>query len=263
MFLLSKIFWAMAAPGNLLVLLAVAGVLWLVWSERRRGLVLVAISLAGLVVIAALPVGQLLLIPLEERFPAPVGMPDHIDGIVVLGGGFDERIASVRGTETANLVMGRLNAAAVLSRRYPGVRVVVSGGSGQLSPSSSTEAAAMAKFLVEAGVPEGQITREARSRNTYENAVFSYEEAKPKPSETWVLVTSAWHMPRAVGCFRRAGWRVIPFPVDFRTPGYPIFSSEPSLSDGLVPITLALKEWVGLVAYRAAGRTDALFPSAH
>ena len=120
----------------------------------------------------------------------------------------------------------------------------------------------MAEFLVETGIPQGRITLEGRSRNTYENAVFSYEEARPKPEETWILVTTAWHMPRAVGCFRRAGWHITPFPVDFRTAGYPIFSSEISLAEGLLLTTVALKEWVGLVAYRAIGRTGALLPAA-
>src|SRR5215470_12900554 len=122
MFLLGKIFSAIVAPGNLLVLLAAAGVLWLVWSGRRRGLGLVAVSLAALAAIAALPVGQLLLIPLEDRFPTPVTMPDRVEGIVVLGGGFDERIVAVHGTAAADLVMGRLNAVALLSRRYPSAR---------------------------------------------------------------------------------------------------------------------------------------------
>jgi uncharacterized SAM-binding protein YcdF (DUF218 family) len=90
--------------------------------------------------------------------------------------------------------------------------------------------------------------------------VFAFEAVKPQPGETWILVTSAWHMPRAIGCFRRAGWSATPYPVDFKTSGRPLERTEVALGPQLFLATLAMKEWVGLVAYRILGYTDALFP---
>jgi uncharacterized SAM-binding protein YcdF (DUF218 family) len=102
---------------------------------------------------------------------------------------------------------------------------------------------------------------ESRSRTTRENALFSRRLVEPHEGERWLLVTSAWHMPRSVGCFRQAGFPVVPYPVDYRTRGpqdrWRTFSS---LSEGLRRLDLATKEWIGLLGYRLAGYTDALFP---
>jgi uncharacterized SAM-binding protein YcdF (DUF218 family) len=118
----------------------------------------------------------------------------------------------------------------------------------------------MRTYFVEEGVDAGRITIETRSRTTYENVRFAQELALPKPGETWLLVTSAAHMPRAVGTFRRLGWTVLPYPVNYRTTGEFGIVSELSLTRELVLATTALHEWAGLVLYRLAGRTDALLP---
>jgi uncharacterized SAM-binding protein YcdF (DUF218 family) len=99
------------------------------------------------------------------------------------------------------------------------------------------------------------------ARNTYENAVFSKKLAAPKPGERWLLVTSAFHMPRAIGLFRKVGFTVEPYPVDWRV-GRPadVFAFTQFATDGLLRTDVGVREWLGLVAYRLAGRTDALFP---
>ncbi len=152
--------------------------------------------------------------------------------------------------------------------------MVISGGDPSIVPASPpgvfpgavpeamSEAAATRDLLVELGVLPEQIELEGRSRNTEENAVFSLAAAKPKPGEMWLLVTSAMHMPRAVGCFRRAGWAdIIPYPVDYRTSTKKIgIGLGLLLADDLMLVNFAFKEWLGLVAYYWLGRTDALFP---
>lgn len=110
-------------------------------------------------------------------------------------------------------------------------------------------------------MPRDRLILEERSRNTRENARFSAELANPKPGERWLLVTSAWHMPRAVGCFRRAGFPVTAYPVDYRTAGpRDATRFNTFASDGLLEFDLAVKEWIGLVAYKLAGYTDAWMP---
>ena len=110
-------------------------------------------------------------------------------------------------------------------------------------------------------MPEERLRFEDRSRNTFENAVYSFETAKPKPGETWLLVTTAMHMPRSIGCFRKAGWDIFPYPVDYRTTGDVSFVPDFAFAEGLARINIAFREWLGLAAYWAMGRTDALLPA--
>jgi uncharacterized SAM-binding protein YcdF (DUF218 family) len=99
-----------------------------------------------------------------------------------------------------------------------------------------------------------------RSRNTWENATESHALARPQPGETWLLVTSASHMPRSVGCFRRAGWSVVAWPVNYTTQPGGKGWFDPPLSFRLGQAEWAAREYVGLLVYRLLGRTDALFP---
>lgn len=265
-FVLSKLLWMVAAPGNALVLLLAAGTALLARGARRWGFALVAGATSCLVALMLLPLGGWLLTPLEDRFPIPANLPDDIAGIIVLGGGVDLDVVAAHGNASAaNLAAGRIMTAALLASRHPAARILVAGGGAQIAPMSPVEADGLAQSLTDMGVMPERIIRERRSRTTYENAIFGYEVAKPQPGERWVLVTSAWHMPRSVGCFRKVGWQVIPYPVDFRTTGR-LWASEfsldqtLSLESDLQLATLATKEWVGLLAYRMMGRTDALFP---
>jgi uncharacterized SAM-binding protein YcdF (DUF218 family) len=260
MLLLSQAFWALAAPGNFLVLLLILGALMLALTRRRRGLGLVAIATAALLVITVLPVGDWLLLPLENRFPIPAEMPERVDGIVVLGGATDEIVSTARNRVAFNAAGARMTDAVALARRYPSAKIVLAGGSNFLATDVVPEAEVMKTFFVSEGIDPARILLEARSRTTVENARFSLAVAQPKPGETWLLVTSAFHLPRAVGSFRGAGWSVLPYPVDFRTTGRASLKSELSLSGELTRVNLASKEWMGLVIYHLLGRTDALFP---
>jgi uncharacterized SAM-binding protein YcdF (DUF218 family) len=218
-FVLSKLFWYVASPGNLCVLLILAGALRLALTRRRRGLALVLAGGLGLAAIAVLPLSAWAIAPLENRFPQPA-MPDRVDGIVVLGGGVNPRISAARGRPSVRDAAERLFAAGELARRYPGARIVMSGGEAAIFPTGRPEATVMRDVLVSQGIDASRIATETTSRNTYENAVETRRLMQPKPGEVWILITSAWHMPRAVGCFRTAGWTILPYPVDYQTTGH-------------------------------------------
>jgi len=103
---------------------------------------------------------------------------------------------------------------------------------------------------------------EGRSRNTQENARFTLEMVKPKAGERWLLVTSALHMPRSVGCFRNVGFEVDAYPVGWRTSGRAdLLLLNGRISDGLIHTDAAVREWVGLLVYWLTGRTSELFPA--
>ncbi|GGK43079.1 YdcF family protein [Salinarimonas ramus] len=264
-FIASKVAWFVLAPSNLMLIALVAG-LALATFERVRGFGLglawtaaIALALFGLT-----PVASLLMHPLETRFPPYADDAAPVDGIVVLGGAIAQDATLELGQAVVNEAADRLIAAAVLARRHPDVPIVLSGGSARLVGTDRfTEAQAMANVLVDMGVARERLLVEDRSRNTWQNAVFSRELASPEPDARWLLVTSAWHMPRSMGVFRRAGFAVVPYPTDFRTVGGTETTSFfRSISGGLQRLDVAAREYVGLLAYRLTGRTDTLFPGA-
>ncbi|AWN51241.1 YdcF family protein [Methylobacterium sp. 17Sr1-1] len=259
-FVLSKVLWFLTAPSNLLLLLVLAGAgLALRW--RRLGLCLVAAAGLALLVGGLSPLGSFAFRPLEERFPAFRDDGAPVAGIVVLGGGIETGLSATRGQMLLNEAGERLVALGDLARRYPQATLVFAGGSGRLTGDGGvSESRILRRHAASLGVAPERITYDEKSRNTHENAVFSAELAKPKPGERWLLVTSAWHMPRAMGCFRRAGYTVTAYPVDYRTA--PRRNSiHATAGDGLFEVDIAVREWLGLVAYWASGYTEAVFPA--
>jgi uncharacterized SAM-binding protein YcdF (DUF218 family) len=260
-FFLGKFLGWITDPGIWLILLLLGALLG---SFRRRGrggrgLLLLAALLS--LTLAILPVGPWLLLPLENRFPAPASLPDHIDGIVVLGGALDGEASVARGQPVLNDSAERLTAAVALARAHPEARLIFSGGSNSIWPDQEPEARYAERLLLDLGVPPGQLAIEGAARTTRENATALTALLGAQAQGNWVLITSAWHMPRAVGCFRRLGWQVIPYPVDYRTEG----KGEPlrplALAAGISDLSVALHEWLGLLAYRIQGATDTLLPA--
>jgi uncharacterized SAM-binding protein YcdF (DUF218 family) len=233
--------------------------LWTKW--RRFGRLLLTFVLAIQIVTGTVPIGESLNVWLEERIPAPAELPAHIDGIVVLGGDASNTMLHARPLSPGGAPMRQV-AAADLARRYPQMRIVYSGGSGNPLDPDTTDASGARILMPTLGLDPVRVAFEEQSRNTFENARNSFALAKPQPGETWLLVTSAFHMPRALGCFRKAGWTVIPYPVGYRTmPQDGNDWSLPRSFDGsLFAIANALSEFVGLTAYYWLGRTDAWLP---
>lgn len=249
----------LTTPSNALLLFLVVGCAWLVISRRRRGLWLLQISVLALALIATLPIAALLIMPLENRFPRPA-MPDQVDGIVVLGGSVSTRVSQARDYPTVKGSADRLFATAALARQYPEARIILSGGIVVPRPGAIAESEVMRDVLEATGIARDRLELESRSRNTCENAQYSHQHAQPKPGQTWILVTSANHLPRAVACFRKVGFAVLPFPIDYRTTGKVTFTRGFELSQDLSLLDLAVHEWVGLIGYRMMGWTDELFP---
>ena len=260
-FVLSKIFWFFAQPLNLAILLLALGLLLVAVRWRRIGFAAMLAALLVLAVSAWTSLGALMLNPLEERFARPAALPERVDGIVVLGGGFEGAINLARGGYELNSGGDRFVETAVLARRFPGAKVLVSGGSGALVLEGEGDADTAPRLLEALGVARDRLILENRSRNTEENARFSYEMAQPQQGETWLLVTSAFHMPRSMGLFRKANFAVIPWPSDYRTSGEEgVGLFRDNAADSLQNTTMAIREWIGLVAYYLSGRIDNLVP---
>lgn len=261
MFVASKLLWFLTSPDNLLLLLAASGavLLWTRW--RRWGRLCVGLALAGLLIMAVLPVGHALMRPLEERFPRPLELPAEVEGIIVLGGYQNQLVFDGRGWPELTAAADRLVAFVDLARRYPDARLVVSGGSGMLLRHDLKESDVTRAALARLGFDDSRVIYEEASRTTHENAAASKALVRPSRDGLWLLVTSGWHMPRAVGVFRAQGWRVLPYPVDYRTTPGQAWGFPFQTGQRLTLVSAAMHEWLGLAVYRLTGRSDALFPA--
>jgi uncharacterized SAM-binding protein YcdF (DUF218 family) len=240
-------------PGNLLMLCLLAGGLLLLVSRGRRGKVLVGLAAAGFVLLAVAPIGPVMLLTLEERFPRPVALPDKLDGILVLGGAVAPAISLSYGETTFNSSVARVLGGIALARRHPEAKLALVGGEGGFVAVGFSESRATLGFVLEQGIAPARVILAERSRSTHENAVYARETIRPEPGENWVLVTSAFHMPRAVASFGAAGWPVIPYPADHKIDPQTGLRPNFSLLDGLGASTLAGKEWAGLLSYWLMG----------
>jgi uncharacterized SAM-binding protein YcdF (DUF218 family) len=261
-FIAAKILGFFALPSNIFISLGIVGVLLSATRFARAGARLTIASVILLAVFGFSPIGNALIMPLEERFPP--WSPDRgpPDGAVILGGVIDTFMAKARGEIALNEAAERMTGVAELARRYPNMRIIFSGGSGSLLHPEEREAVLAPRLLESFGIPRSRIVLEEDSRDTAENARFSKVIAAPKSGERWLLVTSAFHMPRSVGVFRQAGFPIEPYPVDWRTRGRAdLLMIFPSISDGLRRTDVAAREWIGLLAYWMAGRTSELFPA--
>jgi uncharacterized SAM-binding protein YcdF (DUF218 family) len=261
-FVLSKTAGFFALPSNLLISIGIFGLVLLCTRFTRLASWLVVTSLVLIAVSGLSPLGYGLLLPLEQRFPPWDASRGSPDGIVVLGGSIWPDVSAARGVIKLDDAAERITATVELARRYPNARIIYSGGSAALMFDQIPEAPFAIREFEALGVAPDRITAEDQSRNTVENAVFSRLIANPKPGERWLLVTSAFHMPRAMAVFRAAGFPVEAYPVDWRTRGpADLLRLSSSLSEGLARTDTAIHEWVGLVAYRLTRRTNELFPA--
>ncbi|MDE2329258.1 MAG: YdcF family protein [Bradyrhizobium sp.] len=207
------------------------------------------------------PLGNWLLYPLEQRFPpwnAGRGAPY---GIIVLGGSIDADLSAAHDGAVVRSAADRIIAAAALARRYPDAHVIFSGGSGNLISNDAREADYAGALFESLGVDKARLTMERRSRNTQENAEFSKALAATTSGERWLLVTSAYHMPRSIGLFRKAGFAVEAYPVDWRVGGRSdLFAFKTVAGEGLGYTDIGLREWIGLLAYWLTGKIDEPFP---
>lgn len=260
-FALSKLLWMIANPTHVLVFAACFG-FWRYGATNAKSWAALAwLALAAIVFAGVLPVGHWLLIPLEDRFPRPSTTPQEISGIIILGGAQVQSVTADRDVLAVNQYAERLIEGLSLAKQYPDAKVVFTGGSGKLLGDKPSEALVNAKFLELLPLQPERVFMETQSRNTFENAIYTKQLMEPNSGDVWLLVTSAFHMPRSVGIFRAIGWNVTPWPVDYQTTGR--FEWEPGIdiAAGLHNLNVATREMIGLAAYWFMGRTSALFPA--
>ena len=250
---MTELAWVLLQPSTVLVALAALALVatWLRWQA-----VAATLLTAFLLVVAAvllLPVGEWLGAPLETRVPA-APLPERVDGIVVLGGAVEWRVTRERGRLSLNAAGERIAAAAALAQRYPGAHLIVTGSFADAFAHDLRATPTDASLFYGPHFAGRAITYLGEARSTYEDALLALGAADPRQGETWLLVTSAWHMPRALGTFRALGWRLTPVPVDFRTTGELRIAPNWDAAGTLADLDRVVREWGALAVYRRAGR---------
>lgn len=262
MFVLSKIFWLVLNPANLFAFFLVVGTVLLFTRYRRAGRLIVSATVAVFILLGLIPVGFWMTTNLENRFPTNPPISADIAGIIALGGTINQYVTAARKQPALTGGGERLTEFVHLARRFPNAKLIFTGGSGALIDSRLKEADSARLFFNQMGLSDRKVIYEDQSRNTYENALFSKKLVGEEASRRkWVLITSARHIPRAIGVFRKAGWNVMAYPVDYQTAGLGRLEVGFRPLKGLSSLNDALREWTGLIVYRVLGRTSAIVPS--
>lgn len=259
-FYISKFAWALLSPINLMVILvSLATILLLLNYQKMAKALLVLVLLVNLPILIY-PVGDLLIYPLENRFQKPVVKLDNIDGIIVLGGA--ENLVTTASWQQAevNEAADRYLYTAKLAKQYPDVPVMFTGGSGTVQFRDDKKSADIPfQVLTAAGVDPERLIIESASRNTAQNFAL-IKPLLPKKNGHYVLVTSAFHMPRSVGIARQQGINVIPYPVDFRSTQAGLRTWSIDYLGHINTLSTAWREWIGLTVYFVTDKTSAWFP---
>ncbi|MFK5977579.1 MAG: YdcF family protein [Rhizobiaceae bacterium] len=261
-FYASKILGAMLQPSVMVITLILLGLILSVTRFKKLSRAALVFSVFCLLMISFSPLGFWLLVPLEERI-SKTSLPNKVHGIIILGGGFDGMVSTTRNISELNRASDRFVEGVILAKKFPNAKILYSGGAATIFTKNKAGAVIAEPMFINLGIDKSRLILESKSRNTYENALYSLKSIKPKLSENWLLITSAFHMPRSLGIYRKAGWtNIIPWPVDYRTRGpidYYRFSAFPNQTISRTDI--AAREWIGLLAYWITGKTDTLFPS--
>jgi uncharacterized SAM-binding protein YcdF (DUF218 family) len=255
-FSLSKIVWFFLAPSHLLALLTIITLILLCrkdisarWRKRAQGWGWALIIVFAM--LFTLPVGDWFIFPLEAKAPPAMKLPSRIDGIVILGGALDENITKYHGVVAINGKGERLSYALPLIKRYPKAKIVYSGGSPQGNPQREAD---LARIMFQMwGLNTSDYIFERESRNTSENLINAKDLVKPHVHEHWLLITSAFHMPRAMAIAQSLNWEMIPYPVDYVSGGWVGFGSG-NIRYNLERLDAAFKEYIGMWAYRVSGK---------
>jgi uncharacterized SAM-binding protein YcdF (DUF218 family) len=251
---------AILVPSMVLVSTMAIGTL-LLWSPLQGvGRWITTIASIIFLVCAMGPLSGLVARPLETRFPPIRQLPNSVQGIILLGGAFEGDLTTEWNQPQLNSHAGRLTAFLGLARQYPNLQLIFSGGSPAFSDKRWLESDIARDLFASLGVTPDRILFENRSRNTCENAIYTAQLVKPSEQQMWVLVTSAMDMPRAVGAFRKVGFRILPYPVDYTTGKSLTLKLSPTVARNLGSLDHAIHEWLGLLAYHLMHCSDSLFP---
>lgn len=260
-FYLSKYIWVVISPDSLFVILLLICLLLFLLKKTKRATLLLGFLTVFTLLTSFFKVGEWMLYPLESRYLHNPDLPEQVDGIIVLGGSILPDLSAEWQQLETNQFHERLSSFLQLAQRYPDARLVFSGGNASTNKDRPTEARTAETYFLQSGISPERLFIDNKARNTAENASYSKQLVNPQPNEAWIMITTAYHMPRAIGVFCRHNWNVIPYPVDHQTLPSKLYQPQFRLIEHANNLVLASHEWLGLLAYYLSGKTHQLFPS--
>ena len=257
----SKIIWFLISPIHFYLYLLSICILLLFTRYRQNARKILCVMLLFMWVVALFPVGSWLYYPLETRFQHNPKLPKTLDGIIVLGGSISPSKSHYWQQLETNRHHERLTTFIQLAKNYPEAKLLFSGGSASIKDNQPTEAEFVRQYFIDSGISGSRLIIEDRARNTAENIQYSKKLLNPQPGENWVVITTAFHMPRSVGLFCQQNWSVIPYPVDHASNPETLFNVDLNLADHTGSLNGASREWVGLLAYFLTGKINQILPT--
>jgi uncharacterized SAM-binding protein YcdF (DUF218 family) len=249
--------WWLLQPSSLLAFSVLLAAVTLAAGARRLAATACAFALLLVAVPLTFDVAGRLTWELERRVDSPNPLPERVDGVLVLGGAVDWRVSRERGQLNVNDAAERMMAAAALARRYPDARLVLTGLYREDVASDFGATPRDASLIFGEEFRGRPIEFIGESRSTYEDALLALERLSPSTGQSWLLVTSAMHMPRALAVFSTLDWRLTPYPVDYRTAGKPpVLNADPRLGETLAELDEAVREWGAILIYLRTGRIE-------
>ena len=255
-FYLSKIVWIILNPFNILLISILLGFLLSFLSNKTFSKIIYSLTFIFFIITAVMPTGKFMIYQLEKKFHVLESLPNKIDGILILSGATNPVLTKEYNQISLNDSVERLTESIQLMKKYSNTKIIFSGGSGLINNQKLTHSEVARLFFANFEITLENIVYENKSRNTYENILFSKKIANPKINENWLIVTSAFHMPRALNIAEKLDWKFIPYAVDFRV--MKKFSWKPTIKflENISKFQTASHEWVGLVAYYWIGRSS-------
>ena len=258
-FYLSKILWVIFNPFNLFIFFIFFSSFLSFFLKNFYYKFIVIFNIFFFLIIAVLPTGEYMIYKLEKRFHSDFIPLTSIDGVLILSGATEPFLTKEYNQIHLNGAIERLTESIGLIKKFPNAKIIFSGGSGSLYHQELKHADVAKKFFLQQNIKIDNIIFENKSKNTYENILFSKKIAEPKLNDNWILITSAFHMTRAINIAENLEWKVIPYPVDFNVPKKISWKPKFNFLNNINLLQLASHEWLGLVSYYIMGRTNKIY----
>ena len=255
-FYLSKVLWLIINPFNILIFLFFLTIFFSILKKNKLTYFLLSFSLIFLVSFGIFPVGKYLIYKLEKNYHNSIILPDKVDGILILGGATNPFLSNEFNQINLSGSAERLVESITLIKKYTDAKIIFAGGSGDINHPKMDHARIAKQFFIQIGLDTNKMIFENKSRNTYENILFSKHIAKPKKNEKWIVITSAFHMNRAIFIGEKIDWALTPYAVDFTQPKIIKFTPNIKILKNFNAMQSGSHEWIGLMAYYLLGRTS-------
>ena len=260
-FLMAKIFWFLFNPLN--VFLFITSFTFIAFLFRLRIIKFIFLFTWTLLLlfIFIFPTGNYLIHILEKKYNQDTNLSnfEKIDGLLILGGSTDPYLSHIYNQIIFMGSAERLFESTRIIKQFPNAKVIFSGGSNKLINNNYTESDNAKQFFNEMDISQNKIIYENKSRNTFENIFLSKQISNYKKGEVWIVISSAYHLNRAILVAEKLDWKLLPYATDFQQPKKINFFPNFNLFSNLAAIQLASHEWVGLIAYYLMGRISKIY----